>query len=106
MALDLSRLLRELWLGLSGLCGARLRGLYPYGSYARATAQRESDADVLIVLDRIDRYGSEVDRTGDLDSRLSLEHGVAVSRVFAAEQDRRTGDSPFLNSVRPEAISA
>ena len=47
--------------------------------------------DVLIVLDRIERYGSEIDRTGDLASRLSLKHGVTVSRVFAAESDWLTG---------------
>ena len=87
MELDLKRLMSELRRGLSDLYGARLRGLYLFGSHARQAADAESDVDVLIVLDRIERYGAEVDRTGDFASRLSLKYGVTVSRVFAAEPD-------------------
>jgi predicted nucleotidyltransferase len=100
------QLLAELHVGLQRIYGPRLRGLYLFGSYAHGTPDPESDVDVLIVLDRIDRYGAEVDRTGELASRLSLKYGVTVSRAFAAEADWREGDSPFLNNIRPEAIPA
>jgi predicted nucleotidyltransferase len=106
MNVDLSRLLAELREGLTRLYGPRLRGLYLFGSYARNAADPQSDVDMLIVLDRLDHYGAEVDRTGELASRLSLKYGVAVSRVFAAEPDWLAGESPFLNNVRPEAIPA
>jgi len=106
MNVDLKRLLADLREGLTRLYGPRLRGLYLFGSYARGTPDTESDVDVLIVLDRVERYGNEVDHTGNLASRLSLKYGVTVSRVFAPEPDWLSGHSPFLSSVRPEAIPA
>jgi predicted nucleotidyltransferase len=46
-------ILEELKLRLLALYGERLRGVYPFGSYARDEANEESDADILIVLDRV-----------------------------------------------------
>jgi predicted nucleotidyltransferase len=106
MSAAVKQLLAELRDGLKRIYGPRLRGLYLFGSYARNTPDPESDVDVLVVLDRIDRYGAEVDRTGDLASRLSLKYSVTVSRAFAAESDWREGDSPFLNNIRAEAVPA
>lgn len=98
--------LTELRAGLEELYGERLRGVYLYGSYARGDARPGSDLDVLVVLNRVDRYGEEIDRTGTLASRISLAHGVSVSRVFVDEAAFRAGETPFLASVRHEAIPA
>jgi predicted nucleotidyltransferase len=99
-------LLSEVKIGLKQIYGSRLRGLYLYGSYARKEQDDESDVDVLIVLDDIRLYGAEIERTGELASRLSLEYGATVSRVFVSEQDWRALDNPFLGDVREEAIPA
>ncbi len=108
MALDLliDRLLWRLKEGLKGLYGERLRGVYLFGSYARGEQDRESDVDVLIVLDRVDRYGAEVDLTGPLVSELSLAFGVSISRVFLSEGDWKEGQYPFAVRVREEAVPA
>ena len=106
MSDDLSSLLADLRAGLQHLYGQRLRGLYLFGSYARNAADAESDVDILVVLDRCEAYGAEVDRTGELFSTISLRYGVTVSRVFAAELDWLQANSPFLNNIRPEAIPA
>lgn len=95
-------LLRELRIGLASLYGKRLRGVYSYGSYARGDYDAESDFDVLVVLDDFASYGPEVDRTAELASSLSLDHGVSVSQVFVREADWLTGDSMFLRNVRDE----
>ena len=104
---QLKELLTELRLGLEIIYGRRLKGLYLYGSYARGEQQKDSDVDILVVLDQIEHYAGEVDRSGQLASDISLKYGVSVSRVFVAENDwRQKRDSFFLDNVRGEAIAA
>ncbi len=100
-----SNLLLELKQGLERIYGGRLRGVYLYGSYAREEQDDESDLDALIVLDCIDRYGAEIDRTGKLVSNLSLRHGTSISRVFVSEEDWLHLNTAFLSNVRDEAIA-
>jgi predicted nucleotidyltransferase len=98
----LPRLRRE----FAGLYGSRLKGLYVFGSYARGEADSESDLDILVVLDRVDSYHAEIERTSVLVSTLSLETGVSFSRVFVSEGEWRRGQTSFILNVREEAISA
>ncbi len=86
--------------------GARLREIYLFGSYARGEADDESDLDVLIVLDQVESYSAEVDRTSGIIGSLSLEYGVSISRVFVSEDEWLHGDTVFLQNVREEAVSA
>ncbi|MFQ6047058.1 MAG: nucleotidyltransferase domain-containing protein, partial [Gemmatimonadales bacterium] len=79
MTEDISGVLRRLKEGLSTLYGDRLKGVYLFGSYARGEADDESDIDVLIVLDRIENYSREIDRTSELVAGLSLECDRSIS---------------------------
>ena len=97
----------ELKAGLVRIYGPRLKGVYLYGSYARQEQHRESDMDVLVVLDQFANcYGNEIDRTGYLVSDLSLKYGVSISRVFVTERDWQMRHTSFLDNVREEAIAA
>ncbi len=106
MSADIHSLLNELKAGLGPLYGGRLHGVYLYGSQARGEAGRESDVDILIVLDAIPSYTAEVDRTSVLIAVLSLKHGVSVSRVFVSQHDWQQGQTPFLLNAREEAVAA
>lgn len=96
----------ELKQRLEAMYGERLRGVYLYGSFARGEQASDSDVDVLIVLDGIDAYGAEIDRTSELISSLSLQNNLSLSRVFATEEAWRDTKSAFLASVREYAIAA
>jgi len=99
-------LLRKLKKGLLGIYGNRLKVVYLYGSYARGEAQPGSDVDVMIVLDDYQSYGKEIDRTGELVSRLSLEYGLSISRVIMKEIQWQNGVTPLLRNIRAEGIAA
>ena len=99
-------LLTQLRSELEKVYGERLRGLYLYGSYARGEQQWDSDLDVLIVLDQINSYGAEIERTGEFVARISLEYGVSVSKVFVSELAWCSGTGSFLANVREEGIAA
>ena len=106
MALDPKQLLVDLRRGLEKLYGSRLRELWLFGSYARGEQDEDSDVDVLVVLPEIVHYGTEVERTSALASDLCLAHGPSVSLVFVPEHEWVQLDSPFLRSVRTEAVAA
>ncbi len=99
-------LLGELNRRLAALYGERLHGVYLFGSYARDEANEDSDADILIVLDRVENYSREIDATSELTSELSLEYGISLSRVFATEEQWRKRQTNFFQNLREEAVPA
>ena len=106
MPVHFKDLLTELKSRLTALYGVRMKGLCLYGSYARGEQQSESDVDVLIIVDRVDRYSLEIERTSKLISELSLKYHLSISRLFVTEDDWKNRDTPFLANAREEAILA
>jgi len=104
MSEKIRRLVAELRRELGQLYSDRLRGVYLFGSYARDSAGAESDVDVLVVLDRVEHYGAEVDRSGGVVSTLSLKYGVSISRVFVSEHEWAAGKGSFLRNLKAEAL--
>jgi predicted nucleotidyltransferase len=99
-------LVEELKQGLHDIYGDRLKGVYIYGSYARGEERPDSDMDVMIVLDDYESYGKEIDRTGELVSRLSLEYGLSISRVIMKEIQWMESDTPLLRNIRIDGVPA
>jgi len=102
----IQELMTKLKLEVVRVYGGRLKGVYLFGSYARNEADEESDVDVLIVLDRVDDYSAEIDRTGEVISELSLRFGVTISRAFTTERQWSEEQTMFLLNVREEAVPA
>jgi predicted nucleotidyltransferase len=103
---NIQRLRKELKDPLECLYGQRLKGVFLFGSYARGEADAESDMDVLIVLDHVNNYSNEIERTETVISELSLKFGTTISRVFASEQRWQTDQTNFFQNVREEAVPA
>lgn len=94
----------ELKTRLTQLYGGNLKGLYLFGSHARNEADEESDVDILLVLDRLDSYSEEINRSSETISEISLKYGITISRVFATDKQWRDDPTLFFLNVREEAI--
>ncbi len=76
-----------------------------YGSYARGEAGVDSDIDVLIVVDD-NLQPSEVRQAlSELLFDILLSEGELVSVCVMRRSDYYKRETPFLHSVRHEAIS-
>ena len=106
MPANIRKLLNELKKELVRIYGEHLKGVYLYGSYARGENQPGSDVDVMIVLASYQRYGDEIKRTSELNSKLSLDYNLSISRVFMTEDRWKNEDSPLLRNVRAQGQPA
>ena len=85
--------------------GGTLRGVYLYGTRASGPAAAETDVETIIVLDRVDRYGAELERTSHVCAALSHEMNLVVSRVFVAEADWNGDSDGTPPRIRAEAVA-
>jgi len=106
MPVEIKNLLAELKQGLAKIYGGRLKAVYLFGSYARGDYAEDSDIDVMIVLSDYQNYSAEIDLSGELISRLSLEYGVSISRVIMKELQWQISDTPLLRNIRTEGVLA
>ena len=91
--------------GLREALREALEAVILYGSHARGDDRKESDIDVLCVMRSPFDYGEMIARTSALTARLSLEHGVVLSRAFVTRDEYETRQLPFLMNVRREGVS-
>ena len=106
MTPNLQRLLVELKKGLTELYGRRLKAVYLFGSYARGDYNKNSDLDVMIVLDNYTSYWDELVYSAELASNLSLEYNVTISRMIMTEDQWNKSDLPILRNIRVEGLPA
>ena len=90
---------------LRPLYSDRLVGLFLYGARVHGEAKQDADVEVVVVLDRVDRYGDELERTSSTCAALSLEFGLIVSRVFISENTWKSRTDGNLLAIRSEAVA-
>lgn len=106
MTRKIKSLMAKLKKGLVELYGPRLKAVILFGSYARGDYNKNSDLDVMIVLDAYKSRWEELVRSAELASELSLEYNVTISRTIMSEEQWKKGDLPVLANVRAEGIPA
>jgi predicted nucleotidyltransferase len=92
--------------GLEMLYGARLRGVYLYGSGARDQLTVDSDIDIAVILDEIPNRFAEHERTSKLAADLSLEYGTVVLFFFAGASDFQAGRFAIHRAIKEEGVAA
>jgi len=85
--------------------GDSLRGVYLYGPRAAGPAPVEADVETVVVLERVDHYGAELERTSHVCAALSHEMNLIVSRVFVSEADWNGGPVGVTPAIRAEAVA-
>ncbi|NLG84679.1 MAG: nucleotidyltransferase domain-containing protein [Firmicutes bacterium] len=84
--------------------GKRLKKIILYGSYARGEATKDSDIDLLIVLEGNVISGQEIDKMIDVITDINLKYGVLISVYPVSEDDYQKVNSPLLINVRREGV--
>jgi DNA-binding transcriptional ArsR family regulator len=85
--------------------GDSLRGIYLYGARASGPAPAEADVEAIVVLEKVDHYGAELERTSHVCAALSHEMNLVVSRIFVSEADWNGGNDGVTPAIRAEAIA-
>lgn len=85
--------------------GEQLVKLILFGSYTRETATKESDIDLLVVLEGEIQPGREIDRMIDIIYDIDLKYDTLLSVVPIAREEFEERNSPLLLSVRKEGIA-
>jgi hypothetical protein len=101
-AFDAKGIARDVTQDLRHLYGERLRKVVMYGSWARGDAHRESDIDLLVVLDRFDSSWKEHERISGILNKHSLDNDTVVSALVVSEHDYAVAQRPMLIRVRAE----
>jgi len=96
--------LAELRSRLQSLYGTRLSRIVLFGSQARRDASKDSDIDILVVLQGAVRPGKEIARVGGITAALSLQYDVVVSCTFVSEERYAAEQSPLLLNARKEGM--
>ena len=85
--------------------GDSLRGFYLYGARASGPAPAEADVETIVVLEKVDHYGAELERTSHACAALSHEMNLVVSRIFVSEADWNGRPDGVTPAIRAEAVA-
>lgn len=86
--------------------GRRLKRLIVYGSWARGEQRRDSDLDILVVLDGFTSRYEEIKKINGAIQPLCLEQNLVISAFPLSEEYlRRYGKTAFIQNVMEDAVT-
>jgi predicted nucleotidyltransferase len=100
------RLVEKVKAHLHELYGDGIKRVILYGSHARGVATKDSDVDVLVLVDQSLDPREVEDNLSDLLYDIILEEHELVSVIAVSEDRFANYDSPFMLNVRKEGITA
>ncbi len=84
--------------------GSRFKYFILYGSYARGDFHKDSDIDVLVVLDNIKSEMNEIDTLADLKTDILLNSDIYISTNPTSIQKFENSSLFFYQNIRKEGI--
>ncbi|MDZ7625259.1 MAG: nucleotidyltransferase domain-containing protein [Ignavibacteriaceae bacterium] len=102
--IQLQNILLEVKDALKKLYEDNLVEIILYGSYARNDFNENSDIDLLVVLNKLDSAGKEIDKIVDEIYDINLKYNTFISIVPITNKDYRMINSPLLLNVRKEGV--
>jgi predicted nucleotidyltransferase len=91
---------------LTEVYGEGITRIILYGSHVRGEATKDSDIDVLVLVDQSLNPFEVRDSLSDLLFDILLEEGELVSVIAVPERLFESYNSPFLLNVRKEGLVA
>ena len=100
------QLLKEIKTRLAAVYGDRLQGVVLYGSEARGDAERDSDIDVLVLLDGTVQLGRDTRTIIDALYPLVLSTGRPIHAQPVEVDVYEAGEYALYRSVKQEGVRA
>jgi predicted nucleotidyltransferase len=86
--------------------GGKIKRIILYGSYVRGKATKDSDIDILVLVDRSLNPFEVRESLSDLLFDILLEEGELISVIAVPEDFFESYNSPFLLNVKKEGVVA
>lgn len=102
----ISRLLNQVKARLHETYGERIKRVILYGSHARGEATKDSDVDVLVVVDLSLDPREVEDSLSDFLYDIILNEGELFSVIAVSEERFESYRSPFMLNVKKEGVTA
>jgi len=82
----------------------RLKKLILYGSFARGDYKKDSDIDIILLLDRLTDIHDERARFSSVIGELSLKYDTVISVIPFDYSEFRSKKTPLILNVNKEGI--
>jgi len=102
----LKSLINQIKAHLIKIYGENIKKMILYGSYVRGQATRDSDIDILVIVDQSLNPSEVRESLSDLLFDILLEEGELVSVIAVPEHFFENYNSPFILNVKKEGLVA